>query len=457
MSENFAMEVDLLVLGGGMAGMTAAAFAASRGLSVGVVEKAPDIGGTALLSSGGLAKPVSADVLKAANPGADPAFADLLFEGYDDALDWIESLGVQVTPPNYMEEMLGIPSNVRGIDIHTYIALCRVEVESAGGWVVTSAQVERLEIEGGRVSGAIVRDRDGVTKVRSPATLLATGGFQGSAELRRRFLGEEAEKMLVRANPHSVGDGMMLALSAGGATTAGMDTFYGHTIPAPLNHEFTARDFTRLSMPFMVTRGLLLDRQGQRFVDESHGYYSDARAVLGRPGARALFVGDKALRDAGAAGDPANRALGMELVDRVSEAARSGANVCEAEDLATLESSVSAWGYSGVAEAVAAFNQGLADGGDIDPPRARNRTQFEAPFFAMEVQPVITFPFDGVKVNAQGRVLRSDGSPVEGLFVAGADAGGYFCEQYCSGLAMGAVLAMATVRSVMTDRAAISA
>lgn len=434
-----------------MAGMTAAAFAASRGLNVGVVEKAPEIGGTALLSSGGLAKPDSAEALKSANPGADPAFADLLFSRYDEVLAWIESLGVQVTPPGDVQEMLGIAAHVSGIDVHSYIALCRVEVESAGGWVITGAQAERLVIEDGRVTGAVIRDRDGVTLVRSPATLLATGGFQGSPELLRRFLGEGAEAMLVRANPHSVGDGINLALSAGGTATTGMDRFYGHTIPAPLNHDFTARDFTRLSMPFMVTRGLLLDKMGRRFIDESHGYYSDARGVMRQPGGRALFIGDQALREAGAGGDAANRALGIEIVDRVSEAARSGANVCEAADLATLEGKVVAWGYTGAADAITAFNRAMAEDGETQPPRERNRRSFTAPYFAIEVQPAITFPFDGVKVDDHARVLRADGTAITGLFAAGADAGGYFCEQYCSGLAMGAVLAIAAVETVLAS------
>lgn len=451
------MDVDFLVVGAGMAGMTAAAFAASRGSNVVVVEKSPDIGGTALLSGGGLVKPFSPEILREANPGADPVFADLLYAGYDAALDWIEALGVDVTPPVDVRELLGIHATVRGIDIHRYIALCRLEVESAGGWVVTNCEVERLNIEDRVVTGALIRDRDGLTMLRSPATLLATGGFQGSPELRRQFLGEAAATMLVRANPCSVGDGLHLARSAGGVATTTMDSFYGHAIPAPLDHAFEQRDFVRLSMPFLITRGILLDRQGNRFVDESHGYYTDARAILRQPGARALFIGDAALRQEGAAGDVANRTLGMEVVDRVAEAAQSGANVGEAADLRTLEGIAAGWGYHGVAAGVEAFNREIGDEAAMAPPRLRNRRSFAPPYFAMEVQPAITFPFDGIKVDGNARVLDADGVPVPGLFAAGADAGGYFCEQYCSGLAMAAVLARAAVEEIAAAKPEILA
>src|SRR5690606_18493881 len=103
-----------------------------------------------------------------------------------------------------------------------------------------------------------------------------------------------------------------------------LDRFYGHTIPAPLAHEFRPRDFVRLSMPFLSTRSVMLNRMGQRFVDESTGYYSIAQAVLRQEGARALLIGDRELRHEDSAGYVANRTLGFELVDRPSEAAKAG-------------------------------------------------------------------------------------------------------------------------------------
>jgi flavin-dependent dehydrogenase len=83
-----AIEVDLLVLGGGMAGMTAGAIAAGRGLSVGLVEKGPEIGGSAVLSGGGMIKLESPEALIGVNPGGDPRLARVLHENFDAVIDW---------------------------------------------------------------------------------------------------------------------------------------------------------------------------------------------------------------------------------------------------------------------------------------------------------------------------------------------------------------------------------
>ncbi len=444
--------MDLLVLGGGMAGLTAGAFAASRGLAVGLVEKASKIGGTALLSGGGVSSPADADVFKAANPGGNPIFADMLVSEYDRLIDWVASRGVTVTDPAGIEEMIGVAAFTRGIDIANYIALCRVEIESAGGFVVTDTHVDALDIESGRVTGAVVRDRDGVTRVRAPATIIATGGFQGSPELRREYMGEGGDAMLLRSNPESVGDGLRLALSVGGATTRVMDRFYGHTVPAPLNHEYGPADFVRLAMPFLFTRSVTLDRGGKRFVDESSGYYTGGWAVLRQPGSRALLVGDQALRDMDKQGNVTNKTLGIEMVDRPAEAKRSGAHMCEADTLEELDRAVEPWGYHGIGDGIRAFNAAIESGAEMDPPRVRHRRPFAPPFFAIELQPAISFAFGGLKVDEHARALRSDGSVVAGLYAAGADVGDFYCEKYCSGLAMAGVLALRAVDDVVTRR-----
>lgn len=67
------MDVDLLVLGGGIAGVTAAAYAASKGLLVGVVEKAQELSGSSVLSAGGVAAPLEARFCKTSTRGR-PSF-----------------------------------------------------------------------------------------------------------------------------------------------------------------------------------------------------------------------------------------------------------------------------------------------------------------------------------------------------------------------------------------------
>ncbi len=445
-----AHDTELLVIGAGMAGLSAAAFAAAHGARVVVVEKAAHAGGSAALTGGGLLRPRTAEDLVAVNPGGDPAFARALADDYDAAVEWVASLGVSVSAPDpTITETMGYPTSLRGHDVLTYLARCQSVVLEHGGWIVTSCTVRDLVLENGVVRGARVTDRDGDTLVRADATLLATGGFQNDPALRARHLGANAEHMLVRSNRVSDGAGLRLGLSAGAATSGHMDRFYGHTIPWPLAHAFTRADYVRLTQHFLSTHGILLDEDGRRFVDESIGYYRNSQTVLARRRARALLVGDQRLRDRDRAGGAPEATLGYERVDRPTEAQRSGGHVVEAGSLEELQRRVAPWGYAGVAAAVRAYNGAVAENLPLDPPRTRNRDPLVvAPYFAMEIQSTITNTWGGLRADDHARVLDDAGAPIPGLFAAGADVGGIYHDAYCGGLGMALVLGLRAARGV---------
>ena len=171
-----ALEVDVVVLGGGMAGMTAAGRAASAGKRVLVVEKGPELGGSAVLSGGKLWTAKSWELMEQETPGGDPALKRIAFDLHERAADWLRQSGVAVehaTP--HLHYGMGY-----NFDIHGYIGWCAAAVTDAGGFIVRGATIDHLDVKGGAVVGALVSDRDGDTRVRAPHTLLATGGFAGS-------------------------------------------------------------------------------------------------------------------------------------------------------------------------------------------------------------------------------------------------------------------------------------
>src|SRR5512144_1924599 len=90
----FDFDVDLLVLGGGMAGMAAAGYAAQRGHSVLVVEKSDAVGGSALLSAGTLWTAETYELLREFDPDGDPDLARALVDRFLPAVNWVRSLGV---------------------------------------------------------------------------------------------------------------------------------------------------------------------------------------------------------------------------------------------------------------------------------------------------------------------------------------------------------------------------
>ncbi|MGE3447532.1 MAG: FAD-dependent oxidoreductase [Microbacteriaceae bacterium] len=443
------LTVDLLVIGGGMAGMSAAAYAAAHGAAVGVVEKAAQIGGSARMAAGGLACPTSVAALIERDPGADPDLAAAMLAGYDGAIDWVRSTGVHVGQPAVHPEVMGVPCTITHHDVIAYLERCAAIVRRHGGWIVTDAEVRSLTVEGGGVAGASVRDRDGAVEVRAPWTLLASGGFMNDAALRDHHLGGAAGSMKVRANTCSDGAGLRLGLAAGASTSTHMNGFYGHTVPAPLA-TYGPADYSRMSQHHLTVRSILLNRDGRRFTDESLGYYRNAQAIIHQPGARALMVGDRRIRDFDISGGEIGRTLGLEQVDRVAEAKQAGAHVVEADDLDAFAAAAAAIGYPGVAEAVRTFNDQLVTGGAIAPDRTAHRAPIDAaPYFAVEIQPVITVTFGGLRTDTASRVLAGDGRPIPGLLAAGADAGGLYHRGYGGGLSAALIFGLAAARTVL--------
>ena len=90
--------IDLLVLGGGMAGLSAAAKAASDGARVVLAEKGRAIGGSAVYA-GYIWTAPTLEVMHEVNPDADPVLAERVVTGYDEGLAWVRSLGVHVAEP----------------------------------------------------------------------------------------------------------------------------------------------------------------------------------------------------------------------------------------------------------------------------------------------------------------------------------------------------------------------
>ncbi len=430
----FDFDADLVVLGGGMAGMAAAAYAGQQGHSVLVVEKSDAIGGSALLSSATLFTAETYDLMREFDPDGDPDLGRALFDRFLPAVDWVRSLGL-----DFSGERRGIAGHGLGytFDVVGYFARTKRIVETNDGTVLLGAEARRLIVGDGRVVGAEIEDRSGVTSVRARAVLIATGGFQGDPALCERYIGPEASNLVLRSNPHSTGGGLRVALEAGAATTPQMHTFYGHLIATPLKR-FEPQDYLRFAQ-LASPHCLLVDASGKRFTDESRGYFRNAQATLRRPGSHALMIGD-ALVDREVISQPA--AQGSVVIDRLEEARRDNANIFEAATWEALGEAVNGWGFNGAAlgRTVAEYNERIRADSLLDPPRSLfRRTYLEPPFFAMEVVPAITFTYGGIRINTSGEVLDVTDAPIPGLYAAGADAAGAFGGGYAGGLANGLV------------------
>ena len=223
--------------------------------------------------------------------------------------------------------------------------------------------------------------------------VLATGGFGGDHELVVRYI--TTEPLALRANPWSAGDGLRAGLAAGGALTGGMDQFYGRNMPdAP----YGEADFVPLAQLY-AAHATVVATTGAVPRDAPTWSETDVvQATARQPGARAWYLLDDA-----ALADP-------DVAARVERARAAGAPVFEPVRLPFA-----------VADSVR---------------------------LGVYVHAAITHTMGGLRVDEHARVLREDGSPLDGLYAAGVDAGGVSTGGYASGLAQAIVLGLAAAEHI---------
>jgi succinate dehydrogenase/fumarate reductase flavoprotein subunit len=438
---------DLLVIGAGMAGAAAAARAVQQGASVIVVEKASTIGGSAVYAGFVWTAP-TLEVMQRENPRADPALGARLVEGFEPALDWLRSLGVEVGDA---VAVLGFGRGYR-VDVAALMMRCeRIVRESEKSALLTKSTVERLLVEDGAVVGAEVVDSAGERLlIRADHTLLASGGFGGDPELRARLIHPQARDMALRANRQSTGDGLRLGLAAGAAFGKEHAGFYGHVVVAhvPFSDptEFVDRTF------YHSEHGVLLNLEGKRFCDETVGDHITPLALIEQPQARALLVYDERVHQDY---ELQPYVEGVEAVDKFQLAYRLGARCAIADALEEFDELPEEWGYPGpqVLESLRNFNR-QCERGETVPPRVKDATPLlTPPYYVIEVVPAITFSFGGLLIDAGARVLDVQGVPIPGLLAAGADSGGVFYRAYAGGLANALVFGLQAVDTAVASLA----
>lgn len=427
------IETDVLVIGAGMAGLTAAARALDRGSSVLVVEKAAAVGGSARYAGYAWTAPSHA-VMDEVNPDGDPVLRHALVDGFPEAVAWIRELGVHCADP--------VPVLRYGIghrfDTNQYIDECRRRI-GAGGTLLTETETVALRTEGGAVTGARLRRADGPEfEVHAAAVVLATGGFQADRELVAEHIHPRATTMQLRSNPMSAGAGLRLAESVGAATGTSRSGFYGHLVPAGVPFRDPA-DFVALSL-YYSEHALLFNLENRRFTDETLGDHLTTMRLLEQPRARGLLVADERVYREWVLGSYVEGAV---AIDRFDLTRRRGGRCGLAETLDDFAYLPAEWGYDGavIAEQIRAVN---AAGAAVRPARTHDHQPLEQrPYYVVETCPALTFPFHGIRIDAAARVLAADGGVIAGLYAAGSDIGGLYDNAYAGGIAPALVFGLA--------------
>ncbi len=440
-----ALQTDVAIVGAGMAGLCAAITALEHGARVLVIEKGTRFGGSMRLSAGLIWTFADKDQLRQEIPDGNQALQDLVVDGLWESLDWLESQGVVLSPPRSFM-WYGRGRNANPPEMTTALVS---RVEALGGQALAATGMSALVAEDGSVTRLVARGPDGLLEVEAGSVVLATGGFQGNAELLARYITPYADRIYLRGNPWSTGDAFLAATQLGAAVTPWLETFYGHALAAPPArfgpYEFL--DVTQRYGPVAVA----LNLEGRRFADESAGTGEEyLNFVIARqPEATAVYIVDDQI---------ANLSEGMAPPRVAIERARAcGGPVAAADTLESLCESIRPWGVAGGAalEALREFNAAIEGGAAhrLQPPRLKNHYALtRPPFTAVCVRPGITFTCGGLQTDTSMRVLQRASTistlplvtadvteirleSIGNLFAAGCDVGGISNRGYMGGLA----------------------
>ncbi|GAA4037858.1 FAD-binding protein [Arthrobacter methylotrophus] len=427
-------QVDVLVVGSGISGSAAAMTAARQGAKVALLEKQQTFGGSAALSAGMFWTAPTIDAYRARIPLGNLELGARLVGDYEEALAELRASGARVAAKPKRDIMtFGIGYST---DIHAILSWCRKEILAAGGETHVGLAVIELLRDGRSVTGAVARDADGrLIRYDAPAVVLTTGGFQGARDELTRHIGPNADRLLLRSNPGSVGDGLRLARAAGTGGTTAMSTFYGHLLPYPVRR-FETEDYLPYSQYYSGST-VMVNLRGERFADETKGDELLNQDVAFQPEARGILIFDEHVRTTEVIEEPFP---GLGSIDRFAAAIDAGGTHAEAQTLAGLVEKISAWGVDreNLNATLEQYALAAAQGGGAArgvPVSAGARAPGTGPFYALMVQPSITFTFGGVRTNCHGEVLDHDGRPIPGLYAAGADIGGLSNYGYAGGLA----------------------
>lgn len=468
---------DVLVIGCGAAGSTAALAALEAGASVLVLERAPreERGGntrwTEALLRLGSGQRVSDDfveaytqnagyhiapsyVAEAAQPSEtwssvlrtlpflDPELLDAFASSVPSTLQWLASHGVRFGTSVYPFIFHAPLHSLYGGGLALVETLCD-GIERRGGRFLYETTAMRLRIDDAlRVVGVVAADRaHGAVLIDAGRVVLACGGFEGNSAMVVQYLGP-AGRYLRPVAPggwHNKGEGIRMALDAGAAPAGD----YAECHRQPIDPRSSVSEALVSAYPL----GIVVNQSGTRFMDEAPSdislYTEDScRQINQQPDGIAYFVYDAQIDDVKSwrrmlrtdqppivADTLAELAAKIRVpADALAETVRAYNRGCRSDGRFAYRRADDFAAQSGEADARwidawADTFDGLATEG-VHPPKSNwARPLSRPPFGCYPIISSNTFTFGGVKTTKEGEVVSTAGSVIPGLYAAGETMG----------------------------------
>lgn len=468
------MSGDIVIIGGGLAGLTTANRTAELGLNPILLEQGGDpqyfcnsrfAGGILHVAFKDLTaapEDIAAAVVAQTGDGEATENGRVMAEECGRALAWLRGEGARFIKGGSLEFMRWIlaPPRPRGAGLDwkgrgpdVLLRKLTANLSERGKTVRLNARARELIVENGSVTGVVAESGGTSERIAASAVVISDGGFQANMDLMRRFVSPAPERLLQRGAATGRGDGLLMAEEVG-AKLVGMDRFYGHL----LGRE--AFEIEKL-WPYPIidpiaAHSIVVNEAGQRFLDEGMGgvYMANEVAKLGDP-LSATVVFDNAVWNGLAADNRYPPCMNPVFVN-------AGGTVLEAGDLAGLAAQAGL-SSDGLAATVAAHNAAIDESGTWSPARSTNKYTPQPiatpPFRAIPICAGITYTMGGIGIDRDSRAQRTDGGAIPGLFAAGSASGGMEggpAAAYLGGLTKAVITGLRAAESASSDARAMA-
>ena len=461
------VDADIVVVGSGMGGMSAAVTAAEEGASVILLEKQSVLGGGSNFAEGvfGMGSELQKEAgvngsltdlikleLEFQRYIADYTLWEFVVEGAEENLAWLVDHGVK-----FIELADGPYAGIRTQHIYeghrgkNMIAKLEEAARSVGVDIRLGTPATHLLMEDGAVAGVQAESGSEVVNFNAKAVILATGSSGENFDMLEKYTSRNSDNYMWCGAPGIVGDGINMAIEAGMAERPYklMSPTVGTTVePLGISSHLAA-------LGAMNPYALWVNHEGKRFVSEglTRSYTTSANAVDSQY--RTFSIVDQALFDRLVAdGDPKvywgyyvmrETPLSDAPKEMEQELERGNENVFKADTVAGL---ADAMGIDpAVLEATVAEYNAIVDAKE-DPVHGKQADDLTdkvetGPFYGFRIKGSQVNMFGGIRINSNVEVVREDHTPIPGLYAAGLECGGFQGETYgitvpssCQGIAL---------------------
>lgn len=414
------VRVDLVVVGAGAAGMTAAIVAANAGVPTLVLEKSIRRGCNSELSGGlvqaaGTSHQAAAGVVDCSELMAEDILRKNSGQSRQDLVELVASRSADVI--SFLEVVIGLEmflDEVRQIGhsvrrMHGTAGRTGKEIVDAIRRFISRHEAIDL-VDEAEVTAA-ERLRDGafqVTVRRADGSLdhivtsqlvLATDGFGANPDWVRKYCPDIAEAIYI-GSENNTGSGIEIGVALGGVPTL-LTAYQGHSHVNP-------KHGTRLGGSLPALGSILVNREGRRFAREDQGYSEFARLIREQPDGVAIEVFDDLVYERAMSDGAFRQAVEAGAVERFE----------------TVSALASAFGLDStvLAAEIERFNEAVGRTDHLG--RSDDRHHLTEPLYGSLVTAALVHTQGGLRINNECSVVSEDGSEVPGLFAVGGTAEG---------------------------------